>query len=102
MNLRVISQLPAPKGGSTTPNTPQIKDDERKGWLYLKIQDLAIDDGTVYTHLRMQEASGMDDMGTAAALIRSLVQEKQAYMKHAIDVQSMSLIPIQPEGRLPR
>lgn len=62
--------------------------------LYAKISDLAVNDATVYQHLKMQEHGSMEDFDVAVALIRSLVHEKKSYFDHAVKTSQMSIVPM--------
>lgn len=59
--------------------------------LYEAISDLAVNDPTVYAHLKMQQKlDSSDDMQVAVSLIRALVHEKAGYMKLATHVLETS------------
>lgn len=66
--------------------------------LYKEISDIAMEDATVYSHLKMQKNTGSGDIETAIKLIRILAQEKSVYLKLANDTAAMSLVPTQPFG----
>lgn len=68
--------------------------------LYEAISDLARDDSTVYSYLRIQQGAGMSDLEVATQLIRTLVTEKKAYFDYAKRICDMSTIPIRPIGEI--
>jgi len=62
--------------------------------LYEELRDLAVNDATVYAHLKMQQKGGLDDFNIAIALIRSLVHEKKAYFDDAVKTRELSVVPL--------
>ena len=61
--------------------------------LYRGVSDLAMNDATIYAHLQMQQKSGMSDLQTAIALIRSLEKEKKTYFEYARNAEMYNIRP---------
>lgn len=59
-----------------------------------KLSDLAVNDATIYAHLKMQDNSGMPDLDVAIALIRSLVHEKNSYFEQAKKLMETDVRPM--------
>jgi len=74
-------------------NATKPRADTLDDGLYNGVSDLAINDATIYAHLHMQQKSGMSDLQTAIALIRSLEKEKKTYFKYAQDASAYSIQP---------
>jgi hypothetical protein len=62
--------------------------------LYNELSDLVLHDSTIHSYLRMQEATGQDDMKVAIVIIRQLAKEKKAYFDAAVEATGTNMSPI--------
>lgn len=62
--------------------------------LHEKLSDLAVNDATIYAHLKVHDNSGMPDLDVAIALIRLLIHEKNSYFEQAKKLMETDVRPM--------